>query len=423
MDLSPYRQDLVNRFCKYVGYDTQSAEESETYPSTKKQKVLGQVLVEDLKEIGLIEVEMDEFGYVIATLPPNSSKQVKTIGFIGHMDTSPDVSGKDVKPVLHENYQAGDIQLPGEKTQIIRYRENPALKTQNGNTIITSDGTTLLGADNKAGITEIFTAMKFLIDFPEIKRGKIRIAITPDEEVGNGTKYFDVKGFNADYAYTIDGSTAGEVEKETFCADTVTLTFHGVNVHPGYGKNMLVNALKIAAAFIESLPKDSLSPETTEKREGYVHPHSISGGVEKATIKLLIRDFTIEGLKNKENFFKKAAQKVLEKYPSATMDFQVQKSYLNMKYKLDEQPKVTNFALKAVERAGIKPVLNIIRGGTDGAMLSYKGLLTPNIFTGGHNFHSKLEWISVEDMLKASETIIHLVQIWCEDEEAMINEQ
>ena len=417
MDLSSYRQDLVNRFCKYAGHDTQSSEESETYPSTKKQKVLGQVLVEDLKAIGLIDVEMDEFGYVTATLPSNSSKQIKTIGFIAHMDTSPDVSGKDVKPVLHENYQTGDIRLPGGKTQIIRYRENPALKTQKGNTIITSDGTTLLGADNKAGITEIFTAMKYLIDFPEIKRGKIRIAITPDEEVGKGTKYFDVAGFNADFAYTIDGSTVGEVENETFCADSVTLTFHGVNVHPGYGKNKLVNAVKIAADFIESLPKDSMSPETTEKREGFVHPHSISGGVEKVTIKMLIRDFTIEGLKKKENFLKKTAQKVLVKYPRAAMDFQIQNSYQNMKYKLDEQPKVTNFALKAVKRAGLNPVLDIVRGGTDGAMLSYKGLLTPNIFTGGHNFHSKLEWISVEDMLKAAETIIHLVQIWCEDGE------
>lgn len=417
MDLSPYHREIIERFLKYVAYDTQSSETSDTYPSTDKQKILGSVLAEDLRTIGLKDAQMDQFGYVTATLPENSRKSVKTIGFIAHLDTSPDVSGKNVKPVLHEGYRGGDIKLPGDSTQIIRTDENPALQNQIGNTVITTDGTTLLGADNKAGIAEILTAAKFLIDHPEIKHGRIRIAITPDEEVGNGTKYFDVKKFGADYAYTIDGGAAGEVENETFCADTVTLTFKGVNVHPGYGKNKLLNAVKLAATFIDLLPKETLSPETTEKREGYIHPNTISGGVEETTIKILIRDFTVDGLKTKEDLLKKLADDVVAKHPHASMTFAVEKSYRNMKYKLDEEPKVTQFALRAVERAGLKPKLNIIRGGTDGARLSYRGLLTPNIFTGGHNFHSRLEWISVEDMLKAVATIVHLTQIWQEDGE------
>ncbi|MFQ6104501.1 MAG: peptidase T [Candidatus Glassbacteria bacterium] len=412
MDVSTYRQEMIDRFFKYVGYDTQSSETSDTYPSTDKQKVLGEVLVDDLKSMGLKDAKMDKHGYVMATLPANTSRDTVTLGFIAHMDTSPDVSGKDVKPELHENYKGGDIQLSGDPSQVIRESENPALRDQIGKTIITSDGRTLLGADNKAGIAEILTAMRYLIDHPEIKHGKIRVAITPDEEVGEGTKHFDIKAFGADFAYTIDGETAGEVENETFCADSVTLTFNGVNVHPGYAKNKLVSSIKIAADFIERLPKDRMSPETTEKREGYVHPNTISGGVEKSIIKLLIRDFTVEGLKEKEDYLKKLAEEVVSKYPRASMDFKVEESYRNMRYKLDEEPRVTEYALKAVERSGLKPVLNIIRGGTDGARLSYQGLLTPNIFTGGHNFHSRHEWISVEDMLKAVEVIVNLVEIW-----------
>jgi len=415
MDLSDYRQKMIDRFCKYVKYDTRSSETSETYPSTEKQKVLGNKLVDDLKKIGLEDVQIDQYGYVTATLPANSTKEVKTIGFIAHMDTSPDVTGENVKPILHDNYRGSDILLPSNSSQIIRVSENPALQNKLGHTIITADGTTLLGADNKAGISEIFTAMNYLIDHPEIKHGKTRIAITPDEEIGFGTKYFDVKKFAADFAYTIDGDSVGEVENETFCADTASITFKGVNVHPGYAKNKLVNAIKIAAEFIESLPKDSLSPETTEKREGYVHPNSMSGGVESTTIKMLIRDFTVEGFKEKELLLKRLAEEIVSKYPRASFNFEIQESYRNMKYKLDEEPKVTEFALKAIKRTGLKPNLNIIRGGTDGARLSYNGLLTPNIFTGGHNFHSKLEWVSVEDMLKTVETIVHLVQIWEED--------
>ncbi len=414
MDLAVYRQELIDRFCRYVRYDTQSSETSNTFPSTEKQKILGELLVTEMKTIGLQEVFLDPFGYVFATLPANSTKAVATIGLIAHLDTSPEVSGKEVKPVLHEKYGGGDLTLSGDAAQIIRHAENPALDEQTGNTLITSDGTTLLGADNKAGIAEILTAMRYLLHHPEIQHGKIRIAFTPDEEVGGGTKHFDVQTFGAQYAYTIDGETAGEVENETFCADSVTLEFNGVNVHPGYAKNKLVNSMKIAADFIAKLPKDQLSPETTEKREGYVHPHAISGGVEKTTIKFLIRDFTVEGLQKKETYLQQLAEQTVASYPRATLDFQVEESYRNMRYKLDEEPRVTQLALRAVERAGMNPVLNIIRGGTDGARLSYQGLLTPNIFTGGHNYHSKLEWISVEDMLKAVAVIVELVQIWYE---------
>ncbi len=412
--MSAYRQELIDRFFKYVRYDTQSSEESDTYPSTEKQKEFAKVLVNDLKALGLEDVQMDEHGYVTATLPANTRKKVPTIGLIAHMDTSPDVSGKDVKPIMHENYDGSDIALPGAAGQVIRVVENPALREQIGNTIITSDGTTLLGADNKAGIVEIMTALKYLTDHPEIEHGKIRVAITPDEEVGEGTRYFDVKAFGADYAYTVDGETAGEIENETFCADSVTITFKGVNVHPGYAKNKLVNSIKVAADFIARLPKDRLSPETTEGREGYVHPSSISGGVEETTLKFLIRDFTVEGLKEKEEYLNRLAREVVADYPKAAFNFQVEESYRNMRYKLDEEPRVTEFAMKAVERAGLQPKLNIIRGGTDGARLSYEGLLTPNIFTGGHNFHSRQEWISVEDMLKASEVLVHLARIWAE---------
>ncbi|OQX88908.1 peptidase T [candidate division KSB1 bacterium 4484_87] len=403
---------VVDRFLKYVKYDTQSSETSDTYPSTMKQKELGKALVEELKTMGLQDAEMDEYGYVMATLDATTDKKVPVIGLIAHMDTSPEVSGKDVKPIIHKNYQGGDIVLPGDPEQILREEDNPALKNQTGNDIITSDGTTLLGADNKAGIAEIFDAINHLIKHPEIKHGKIRIAITPDEEVGAGTKYFDIKKFGADYAYTIDGESAGEIEDETFSADTVHLTIKGVNVHPGYAKGKLVNAIKIAGRILDQLPKDRLSPETTEKREGYLHPYVINGGVEETTIKILVRDFTVEGLHEHEDFLRGIVEKVMADYPKAQFDFKIEESYRNMKYKIDEDPKVVEYAIEAVKRSGLTPIRNIIRGGTDGSRLSYMGLLTPNIFTGGHNFHSKKEWISIQDMKKAVEVIVNLVEIW-----------
>lgn len=403
---------VLERFLRYVKIDTQSSETSESFPSTEKQKVLGKVLAEELEEIGMKNVELDEFGYVYAELPSNSPKDVPPIGFLAHMDTSPEVSGANVNPILHKNYQGGKIVLPNDPTQVIDPNEHPDLKEQIGNDIITADGTTLLGADNKAGIAEIIDAMHYLIKHPEIKHGPVKVCFTPDEEVGRGTEKIRLDRFGAQYAYTIDGESLGEIENETFCADTVIITIQGFNCHPGYAKNKLVNAIKIAAEFIEQLPKDKLSPETTEGREGYVHPYVLNGGVDSTTIKILIRDFEESGLKEKEEFLKQLAEKVIGKYKKASYKFEVQESYRNMRYVLDKYPKVVEYALEAVERAGVKPKLNIIRGGTDGARLSYMGLPTPNIFAGEHAFHSRLEWISVQDMEKAVDVIINLIQIW-----------
>ncbi len=408
------RRLFLDRFLNYVKFDTQSSEESDTYPSTEKQKELGRYLVKELTELGLKDIEMDEYGYVFATLPANVDYPVPTIGLIAHMDTSPEVSGANVNPIIHENYDGSDIVLPGDPEQVLKPEMNPALKDCIGKDIITTDGTTLLGADDKAGIAEIMGAIQYLIEHPEIKHGKIRVAFTVDEEVGNGTKYFDLKKFGADYAYTIDGESAGEIEDETFCADTAKITIKGVNVHPGYAKGKLINGIKIAAEIIERLPKDTMSPETTEGREGYLHPHAIKGGVELTEIVFLVRDFTVEGLKEKEEFLQKLCDEMNKKYAPATATLTVEESYRNMKYKIDEDPKVVEYAIEAVKRAGLKPKRSLIRGGTDGSRLSYMGLLTPNIFTGGHNFHSKKEWICIQDMEKAVETIVNLLQIWAE---------
>jgi tripeptide aminopeptidase len=410
--MSEKNYTCVQRFLDYIKLDTQSSETSDTFPSTEKQKDLGYVLVQELLEIGLSDAAMDDNGYVMATLPATTEKKIPTIGLIAHMDTSPAVSGAHVKSIIHKNYSGGNIQLSSDSGVVLIADENPELAGQIGNDIITSDGSTLLGADNKAGIAEIFDAIHHLVNNPEIKHGTIKVAVTPDEEIGKGADRFDVEKFGANYAYTIDGETVGEVEDETFCADAVVLTVHGVNVHPGYAKNKMVNSVKIASEILEQLPKDSLSPETTEKREGYIHPTSIEGNEEKSVAKFLIRDFSVEGLKEKEHFLKLLSDNVLTRYPKAMMEFEVIEFYRNMKYQLDKDPKVVDYALEAVERAGITPKKNLIRGGTDGARLSFMGLLTPNIFTGGHNFHSKQEWISVQDMQKAVDTIVELVKVW-----------
>ncbi len=408
------RRLFLDRFLTYVKFDTQSSEESDTYPSTEKQKELGRHLVKELKELGLQDVEMDEHGYVFATLPANVDYDVPVIGLISHMDTSPEVSGANVNPIIHENYQGQDIVLPNDPEQVIKFDQNPELKHCIGKDIITTDGTTLLGADDKAGIAEIMGTLQYLIENPEIKHGTIRVAFTVDEEVGTGTKYFDVKKFGADYAYTIDGESLGEIEDETFCADTAYVTIKGVNVHPGYAKGKMINGIKIGAELIERLPKDRMSPETTEGREGYLHPHAFKGSVELTEITFLVRDFTVEGLEEKEKFLKDLCDELSQKYQPATVTMKVEESYRNMKYKIDEDPKVVEYAIEAVKRAGIEPRHSLIRGGTDGSRLSFMGLLTPNIFTGGHNFHSKKEWICIYDMEKAVETLVNLVQIWAE---------
>ncbi|GAB4377408.1 MAG: peptidase T [Calditrichia bacterium] len=416
-------ENLVNRFLRYVQIDTQSDENSKTYPSTEKQLNLSRMLENELKELGLSKVKMTPHGYVFATLPsnlpPDHPVNVPPIGFIAHVDTSPEVSGANVKPVIHKNYQGGAIVLPKDESQCLKPETDPALNACIGHDIITSDGSTLLGADNKAGIAEIMTAVEYLLHHAEVKHGDIRIAFTVDEEVGEGTKYFDIQEFGAKYAYTIDGETAGEVEDETFCADTVIMTIQGVNMHPGYAKGKLVSAIKIAADIVTRLPRHTLSPETTEKREGYIHPHAIEGGVEKTTLKFLIRDFTVEGLKEKENLLRQIMKQILLDYPRAQIKFKVNKSYRNMRYVLDNYPFVVDYALRAISQTGLEPKKNLIRGGTDGARLSYKGLPTPNIFTGGHNFHSKKEWISIQDMEKAAETIVRLAEIWATEGEPL----
>ncbi len=369
------RQNMVERFLKYVQIDTQSDENSTSYPSTKKQLVLSELLVKELKELGLSEVELTEHGYVFATLPSNLpgdyKKVVPPIGLIAHVDTSPDVSGAGVKPIIHSNYQGTEIRLPKDQDQIIKPETDPALKNCMGHDLITADGTTLLGADNKAGVAEIMTALEFFVHNPEHPHGEIKIAFTVDEEVGQGTKHFDIKKFGAKYAYTIDGETAGELEIETFCADSVVILIRGINIHPGYAKDKMVNSIKIAAELISKLPKDRMSPETTEKREGYIHPNSFSGNVEESTIKFLIRDFTVEGLKEKERYLKNLFQRILKKYPKASGDFKVEESYRNMRYVLDKYPHVTRYAQEAIERAGLIPNVSLIRGGTDGPISTW----------------------------------------------------
>ncbi|RKY51882.1 MAG: peptidase T [Candidatus Neomarinimicrobiota bacterium] len=412
------RDALLERFLRYVKIDTQSREGVEDkFPSTEKQKELSKLLVKELRELGLEDAEMDEYGYVMATLPSNLSEgersKVPAIGFIAHVDTSPEVSGKDVKPIIHRNYRGGDIVLPGAPDQVIKFEENPALKDHIGDDIITSDGTTLLGADDKAGIAEIMTAIEYLLNHPEIKHGDIRIAFTPDEEVGNGTKYFDKEKFGVKYAYTVDGESIGEIENETFNASGAVFTIHGINVHPGYAKNKLVNAVKIASFIVQEIDKYP-APENTEKREGYLHPYVIEGGVEKCMIKVLIRDFETSGMKEKEKILNDIKKDAESKFPGSKVELEIKESYKNMKIKLEEDPRVVEYALEAVKMAGLEPKLQIIRGGTDGAKLCFMGVLTPNIFTGGHNFHSKQEWISLQAMEKAVETIVNLIKIWTE---------
>jgi tripeptide aminopeptidase len=405
---------MLERFFSYVKIDTQSSEESTSFPSTQKQMNLLNKLKTELDELGLEDATVTKWGYVLGTLKTNQDKDVPTIVLIGHVDTSPDVSGENVNPQFHQNYDGTDIVLSRESGVVIKVEENPYLKEKIGKTIITSDGNTLLGADDKAGITEILCALKYLVDHPDLPRPNIRVLFTPDEEVGRGTEHITVEEIKADYGYTVDGEKLGEIEDETFCADTVEIKIHGVNVHPGYAKNKLVNAIKIGVDIIDQFPKDRMSPETTEKREGYIHPHHFSGGSEEATIKILIRDFAEKGLKEKEDFIKNIVDSAAEKYPKANIDFKVIESYRNMKLVLDKHPQVLEKAAKAVEMAGIQPCKNIIRGGTDGARLSYMGLPTPNLFTGGANFHSRQEWIALEDMQKASEVMVNLMKIWTE---------
>jgi tripeptide aminopeptidase len=407
-----FTHGVTERFLRYVVIDTQSDPASPTCPSTEKQKNLGRLLASELQAMGIADAHLDAFGYVYATIPATSDKKVPVICFCSHMDTSPDCTGTDVKPQIVRNYRGGDIVLPGDPTQIIRAADQPALADQIGNDIVTSDGTTLLGADNKAGLAEIMDAAQFLMRHPEIKHGVIKILFTPDEEIGRGVDKADLKKLGADFAYTIDGETAGNIEDETFSADAATITIEGVSTHPGFAKGKMEHAIKIAAAIIDRLPKDTCSPETTEGKQGFLHPIGISGALEQATVSFIVRDFTEEGLKEKELLLEDIVQSVMRDFPHSTYRIEIKQQYRNMKQVIDAHPEIIDYAMEAIQRAGLTPVKTSIRGGTDGSRLSFMGLPCPNIFAGEHAFHSRTEWVSVQDMEKAMQTIVHLAMIW-----------
>ncbi|MBA3649684.1 MAG: peptidase T [Chitinophagales bacterium] len=403
---------VAERFLKYVTIDTQSDPESSAVPTTEKQKNLSRILVEELLAIGVTDAHLDEYGIVYATIPSTTKKQVPVICFCSHVDTSPDCSGANVNPVIHKNYDGKDLVLPNDPSVIISKAEHKDLADQIGNDIITSDGTTLLGADNKAGVAAIMDAATFLMAHPEISHGEIKILFTPDEEVGHGVDHVDMKKLGAEYGYTIDGETAGTLEDETFSADMVTITIHGISVHPGLAKGKMESAIKIAASIIECLPKDKLSPETTEGKNGFIHPVSINGILEQVTIKFIIRDFTEEGLKEKEKLLETTCLYSIKNYPHSTMEFKVTEQYRNMKVMLDKYPQVGEYAMEAIRRTGLTPSRKSVRGGTDGSRFSFMGMPCPNLFAGEHAFHSKQEWVSIQDMQKAVETIVHLCMVW-----------
>src|SRR4051794_11937869 len=410
--MAKFSHSVTERFLRYVKIDTQSSHASTTYPSTEKQKDLGRLLVKELQEIGIADAHLDGFGYVYATVPSNTTKTVPVICFCAHMDTSPDVTGKDVKPQIVRNYRGGDIALSGDPSQIIRVADNPALKNQIGHDIITTDGTTLLGADDKAGLAEIMDAVNILVKNPDIRHGTLKILFTPDEEVGHGVDHVDIKKLGADFGYTMDGESAGNLEDETFSADKATVTIRGVSAHPGFAKGKIENAIKIAARIVERLPKDTCSPETTEGREGFLHPTDLQATLEGATLGFIVRDFSEEGLREKEALLDSITNDVMRDFPGSTCDLKVEQQYRNMKVVLDKHPQITAHALEAIRRAGLAPKRTSVRGGTDGSRLSFMGLPCPNIFAGEHAFHSRLEWVSVHDMEKAVETIINLAMIW-----------
>lgn len=413
MSTPKYATRCVELFLDYVKINTQSSEGSDTFPSTPGQLVLLQRLHDELKELGLTDVTMDEHGYVFATVPATSGKQdVPVIGFLAHVDTSPEMSGEAVKAIIHRDYKGQDLVLPDDPAAVITFEDNPNLAGQIGNDIITASGTTLLGADNKAGVAEIMAAVEYLLSHHEIAHGPLRIGFTPDEEIGSGTEHFDVQKFGADCAYTVDGETLGELQMETFSADSITVTFHGFNTHPGFAKGKMVNSIKVAAEFIARLPKDGLSPETTEAYQGFVHPYTLDASVECTSVKMLVRDFDTANLKELELLVEQLALEAVAVFPQSCAEINIEESYRNMKEVLEHHPDVVENACEAIRRAGLEPRVEPIRGGTDGSRLSFMGLPTPNIFAGEHNFHSRYEWISTSDMHKAVEVIIELCRVW-----------
>lgn len=411
---SKYPFTAAERFLRYVQVDTQSDPQSSSFPTTEKQKDLSRLLVQELKQIGVADVEVDEWGYVYATIPANTDKKVPVVCFCAHVDTAPDCSGTGVKPIVHNNYQGKDIVLPDDETQVLRMDEYPYLQTQIGNDIITASGNTLLGADDKAGVAEIMDLANFLVTHPDVKHGTVKLLFTPDEEVGKGTAKVDLEKLGADFGYTLDGGEAGSLEDETFSADGAQVIIHGVIAHPGYAKDKMINAMKIAGEILADLPKDRLSPETTDGKRGFIHPVRVEGIAEKCTIDFIIRDFETPGLKKKEDYLRTQIAERMRVYPKASFEFHVTEQYRNMKEVLDVNPHIVAYAKEAISRAGLSLKMESIRGGTDGSRLSFMGLPCPNLFAGMQAIHSKLEFISVQDMNKAVETMVHLVMI-CEE--------
>ena len=407
-----YQFTAAERFIRYVQVDTQSDPLSSSFPTSEKQKDLSKILAEELIQMGISDAHMDEYGYVYGTIPSNTDKEVPVICFCAHVDTAPDASGTGVKPIIHKNYQGNEIVLPDDPIQVLKQKDFPYLKKLIGHDIITASGTTLLGSDDKAGVAEIMDAANFFMKNPSVPHGTVKLLFTPDEEVGMGTAKVDMEKLGASFGYTLDGGEAGSLEDETFSADGVQLVIHGVITHPGYAKNKMVNALKIAGDILASLPKNSLSPETTEAKEGFIHPVRVDGIAEKAVIDFIIRDFVTEGLKKKEDILKEIVESVMQNYPAASFEFHVTEQYRNMKEILDLHPKVVEYAKEAIIKSGLKVKMESIRGGTDGSRLSFMGLPCPNLFAGEQAIHSKLEFISVQDMNKAVETIVNLACIW-----------
>ena len=410
-------ESAMDRFLRYVKIDTQSAEDAGKVPSTDKQLVLARLLETELKALGVENVRLSEFGIVYGMVPGNlpDNSKVPTIGFIAHMDTSPAVSGANVNAIIHKNYQGGDIVLPNDKTQVITVAQNPDLKNLIGDDIITADGTTLLGSDDKSGIAELMTMIDILKQNPQIKHGNIAIAFTPDEEVGGGIEKFDIKGWGAKFAYTVDGEQLGDISNETWSARTATVTFQGRSTHPGYAKGILVNSAYAAGDFLSRFPEMVPNrPETTEGREGFLHPYVGTLSEETSTVKVLLRDFDISGLAAQEEAVKKVIAETQKKYPNVKIEYKSELGYLNMKEILKDYPQLTDYAIEAAKRAGVTARLRPIRGGTDGSRLTALGLPTPNLFTGGHNFHGKLEFNSRKGLEKSTETLVNLVQIWAE---------
>ncbi|MFY0761245.1 peptidase T [Metabacillus dongyingensis] len=405
------KNEIIERFTSYVIIDTQSNDGSETCPSTEGQLTLARTLAEELKAIGLEDVNMDEFGYVMATLPSNTDKQVPTIGFLAHIDTATDFTGKNVNPQVHENYDGQDILLNEAEQVTLSPKDFPNLLNYQGHTLITTDGTTLLGADNKAGIAEIMTAMDYLIRHPEIKHGKIRVAFTPDEEIGRGPHKFDVAAFDAKYAYTVDGGPLGELQYESFSAAGASITIKGTNIHPGTAKGKMVNSIKIAMELQSKLPAEQ-APELTEGYEGFFHLLSISGDVEQTKLSYIIRDFDKKEFQQKKQMMAGAVDELKEKYGSERIVLEMHDQYYNMREKIEPVKQIVDIAYKAMENLDIQPIVEPIRGGTDGSQLSYMGLPTPNIFTGGENYHGKFEYISVDNMLKATQVIVEIARLF-----------